>query len=109
MHDPLYITPVVMGGTMVLQQRLTPSQADPMQQKMMMLMPIVFTFMFLWAPSGLVIYWLTSNVLGIGQQLLTNKLVGPPRVKSVRPPAERRVKKNQRKDKGANTDAPSES
>jgi YidC/Oxa1 family membrane protein insertase len=108
-HDPLYITPVVMGGTMVLQQRLTPSQADPMQQKMMMLMPIVFTFMFLWAPSGLVIYWLTSNVLGIGQQLLTNKLVGPPRVKSVRPPAERRVKKNQRKDKGANTDAPSES
>ena len=97
-HDPLYITPLVMGGTMVLQQRLQPTQADPMQQRMMMLMPVVVsTFMFLWAPAGLVIYWLTSNVLGIGQQLLTNKLVGPPRVKTVRPPAERRIKKNQRK------------
>ena len=102
-HDPLYITPVVMGGTMLLQQKLSPSQADPMQQKMMMLMPVVFTFMFLWAPSGLVIYWLTSNVLGIGQQLLTNKLVGKPRVRTVRPPAERQIKKRQRKGKTAKT------
>ena len=92
-HDPLYITPVIMGGSMVLQTWLTPTQVDPMQQKMMMAMPVVFTFMFLWAPSGLVIYWLTSNVLGIGQQVLTNRWIGPPKVRTVRPPAERRVKK----------------
>ena len=91
--DPLYITPVVMGATMVFQQRLQPSGADPMQQKMMMMMPVVFTFMFLAAPSGLVIYWLTSNVIGIGQQLVTNRIAGPPRVHQVRPPAERQVKK----------------
>ena len=73
-HDPLYVTPIVMGASMVLQQRMTPTQADPMQQRIMMLMPIVFTFMFLWAPSGLVIYWLTSNLLGIGQQVVTNRI-----------------------------------
>ena len=91
--DPLYITPVVMGATMVFQQRLQPMGADPMQRKMMMLMPVVFTFMFLSAPSGLVVYWLTSNVIGIGQQLLTNRITGPLRTHQVRPPAERVVKK----------------
>ena len=95
-HDPLYITPIIMGGSMVLQTWLTPTQVDPMQQKMMMMMPVVFTFMFLWAPSGLVIYWLTSNVLGIGQQVITNRVIGPPKVRTVRPPAERRVKKRPR-------------
>lgn len=92
-HDPLYVTPIIMGGSMVLQTWLTPAQVDPMQQKLMMAMPVVFTFMFLWAPSGLVIYWLTSNVLGISQQVITNRLIGPPKVRTVRPPAERRVKK----------------
>lgn len=91
--DPLYITPVVMGATMVFQQRLQPAGADPMQRKMMMMMPVVFTFMFLSAPSGLVVYWLTSNVIGIGQQLLTNRIAGPVRKHQVRPPAERLVKK----------------
>ena len=91
--DPYYVTPVVMGATMVFQQRLQPTGADPMQRKMMMLMPVVFTFMFLAAPSGLVVYWLTSNVIGIGQQLLTNRIAGPPRKHNVRPPAERQMKK----------------
>ena len=91
-HDPLYITPVIMGVSMVVQQRLTPTQGDPMQQRIMMLMPIMFTFMFLWAPSGLVIYWLTSNVLGIGQQVVTNRIIGPPKVRNLRPAAERQVK-----------------
>ena len=91
--DPLYITPVVMGATMVFQQRLQPAGADPMQRKMMMAMPVVFTFMFLSAPSGLVVYWLTSNVIGIGQQLLTNRIAGPIRKHQVRPPAERQVRK----------------
>ena len=91
-HDPFYVTPVIMGVSMVVQQRLTPSQADPMQQRIMMLMPVVFTFMFLWAPAGLVVYWLTSNLLGIGQQVVTNRIIGPPKVRVVRPPAERRAK-----------------
>ena len=99
-HDPLYITPLIMGASMVFQQRLNPTQADPTQQKIMMFMPIMFTFMFLWAPAGLVLYWLTGNVLGIGQQVITNRIIGPPKVKTVRPPAERRVKKTGGKAKG---------
>jgi YidC/Oxa1 family membrane protein insertase len=90
-HDPLYITPVLMGITMLLQQRMTPI-ADPAQQKMMMIMPVMFLVFFLWAPSGLVLYWLMSNVLAIGQQYLTNRMIGAPVVKQVRPPAERRLK-----------------
>lgn len=89
-HDPWYVTPLLMGGTMVWQQSMTPMSGDPMQQKMMMFMPIVFTAMFLWAPSGLVLYWTISNVWGIGQQYLTNWLIGPPR--QMRPPAERKMK-----------------
>jgi YidC/Oxa1 family membrane protein insertase len=93
-HDPLYVTPVLMGATMVWQQKISPATGvDPMQQKMMMLMPIVFTFMFLWAPAGVAVYWFMSNLWTIGQQYLTNYLIGPPNVRSVRPPAERRMKR----------------
>jgi YidC/Oxa1 family membrane protein insertase len=91
-HDPFYVTPVIMGASMVVQQRLQPSAADPTQQKIMMLMPVMFTFMFLWAPGGLVVYWLTSNVIAIGQTIITNRLSGPTRTRQVRPPAERKVK-----------------
>jgi YidC/Oxa1 family membrane protein insertase len=90
-HDPYYITPLIMGATMFWQQRLTPI-ADPAQAKVMMLTPIMFLFFFLWAPSGLVIYWTVSNLLGIGQQYATNRIIGAPRVAQVRPPAERRLK-----------------
>jgi len=76
--DPLFITPVLMGGTMFVQQRMTPTTADPAQQKIFMFMPIIFTGMFLWAPSGLVIYWLMSNIMTIGQQYLTNHLISAP-------------------------------
>ncbi len=69
--DPFYITPIIMGGTMFLQQLLTPSMGDPTQRKMMLFMPIIFTFMFLNFPSGLVLYWLMSNVVGIAQQWYT--------------------------------------
>jgi len=68
--DPFYITPVVMGLTMLLQQLMTPSSGDPMQRKMMLILPVVFTFMFLSFPSGLVVYWLVNNVLSIFQQWL---------------------------------------
>jgi YidC/Oxa1 family membrane protein insertase len=90
-HDPLYVTPILMGASQVWQQKLTPTGGDPVQQKMFMLMPVIFTVMFLWAPSGLVLYWLVSNVLAIGQQYITNAIVGPPKV--ARPPAERKVRK----------------
>ena len=94
LHDPLYITPVAMGLSQLWQQRLTPATGvDPAQQKMMMFMPVLFTGMFLWAPSGIAIYWLMSNLWGIGQQYLTSYLIGPPNIRTMRPPAERRVKR----------------
>jgi YidC/Oxa1 family membrane protein insertase len=91
-HDPLFITPVLMGITQFVQTRMTPSTADPTQQKMMMFMPIVMMMFFIWAPSGLVLYWTASNAWAIGQQVLTNKLIGPPAQHAVRPPAERKIK-----------------
>jgi YidC/Oxa1 family membrane protein insertase len=75
--DPFYITPLLMGVTMFWQMRLQPTTADPSQQKVMMLMPFMITATMLFAPSGLVIYWLVSNVWGIGQQYLTGYLIGP--------------------------------
>lgn len=81
--DPLYITPVLMGATMFWQQKITPTSADPVQQRVMMIMPIMFTFMFLSYPSGLVIYWTISNLWAIGQQYLTIALKPmPARAKS---------------------------
>ena len=71
--DPLYITPIIMGATMVIQQKMTPSAADPSQAKMMLLMPVVFTFMFLNFPSGLVLYWMVNNILSIAHQYYLNK------------------------------------
>jgi YidC/Oxa1 family membrane protein insertase len=67
--------PLVMGATMFIQQKMTPSNMDPMQAKMMLALPVVFTFMFLNFPSGLVLYWLLNNILTIGQQMYINKLV----------------------------------
>lgn len=66
--DPFYVTPLIMGATMFIQQKMTPTGGDPMQAKIMLLMPVVFTFMFLNFPAGLVVYWLVNNVLSIGQQ-----------------------------------------
>lgn len=66
--DPYYITPILMGATMFLQQRLSPPAGDPTQQKVMMFLPLIFTVMFLNFPAGLVIYWLFNNILSIGQQ-----------------------------------------
>lgn len=74
--DPLYITPVLMTATMWLQQRLAPQAGDPNQMRMMRMMPLVFGIMFLGFPSGLVLYWLTNNVVSIIQQEVTLHLVG---------------------------------
>ncbi|HBA89605.1 MAG TPA: membrane protein insertase YidC [Geobacter sp.] len=73
--DPYYVTPIIMGATMFIQQKMTPSNMDPVQAKMMLMLPVVFTFMFLNFPSGLVVYWLVNNVLTIAQQMYINKTV----------------------------------
>ena len=73
--DPYYVLPIVMGITMVIQQKMTPSTADPKQQKIMMFMPVIFTFMFLNFASGLVLYWLINNIFGIIQQLYVNRKI----------------------------------
>ncbi len=73
--DPLFLTPLLMGASMVVMQKMTPSAMDPAQQRMMMLMPLVLMGMFFWAPSGLNLYWLASNVCSIAQQGVTLRLM----------------------------------
>ncbi len=73
--DPYFIFPLLMGATMYIQQKLNPTPPDPMQAKIMQWMPVAFTFMFLWFPAGLVIYWVTNNTLSIIQQyIITRKI-----------------------------------
>jgi YidC/Oxa1 family membrane protein insertase len=95
--DPYYITPILMGGTMFWQQKMMPTTADPVQQKMFLLMPIIFTAMFLWAPSGLVVYWFVSNLLAIGQQYLTNHMIGPAPRPAAPPPKPAKAISGQKK------------
>ncbi len=66
--DPYYVLPLIMGASMFVQQRLNPTPPDPMQAKIMMALPFVFTFLFLSFPAGLVLYWVVNNVLSIAQQ-----------------------------------------
>lgn len=74
-RDPYFILPLLMGGTMYLQTSLSPAPADPMQAKVMKLMPIMMTGIFLWFPAGLVLYWFTNAALGIAQQwYITRKI-----------------------------------
>ena len=73
-HDPYYITPIVMGISMVVQQKMTPATGDPTQRRMMMLLPVVFTFFFLNLSSGLVVYFLFSNLFAMMFQVLMQRL-----------------------------------
>ena len=73
--DPYFILPILMGASMFLQMHLNPTPPDPMQAKIMKLMPLIFTVFFLWFPSGLVLYWLVNNILSISQQwYITRKI-----------------------------------
>ncbi len=75
--DPFFILPIIMGLTMFIQQQLNPTPPDPMQAKVMKLLPIIFTFFFLWFPAGLVLYWVVNNCLSIAQQwYITRKIAG---------------------------------
>jgi len=78
-YDPYYVVPIAMGASQIWQQRIAPAAGmDPIQQKMMLLMPVFFTYLFLWYPSGVALYWFVNNIWAIGQQYLTNYMIGPP-------------------------------
>ena len=79
--DPYYVLPILMGGSMLGQQLMTPTVGDPRQARVMLIMPVIFTFMFLNLPSGLVLYWTVSNVLQILQQKLMDR---PARTRATR-------------------------
>ena len=74
-RDPYFILPLIMGAAMLFQQRLNPAPADPVQAKVMQVMPIMFTGFFAFFPSGLVLYWVTNTLLSIAQQWYINKIV----------------------------------
>ena len=74
-RDPYFILPIIMGGAMLLQTRLNPTPADPVQAKVMQIMPIMFTVFFAFFPSGLVLYWATNTLLSMAQQWKINKVV----------------------------------
>jgi YidC/Oxa1 family membrane protein insertase len=80
-YDPYYILPVLMGGGMFLQQKLTSIAADPAQARMMMMMPVVFTFMFLKLPAGLVLYWVVNSMTTI----VVQKIIGLQNTNNPRP------------------------
>jgi YidC/Oxa1 family membrane protein insertase len=76
--DPWYILPVIMAATTMLQTALNPQPPDPLQAKLMWYMPLIFSVMFFFFPAGLVLYWITNNVLSIAQQWMINKSMGVP-------------------------------
>lgn len=71
--DPYFVLPLLMGASMFLQMKLNPTPPDPTQAQIMKWMPVVFTVFFLWFPAGLVLYWLTNNILSIGQQYVITR------------------------------------
>lgn len=71
--DPYYVLPILMGLTMIIQTRLNPTPTDPIQAKVMMIMPVVFSVFFFFFPAGLVLYWLVNNILSIAQQWHINR------------------------------------
>jgi YidC/Oxa1 family membrane protein insertase len=96
-RDPYFILPLIMGAAMFFQQKLNPAPADPVQAKVMQVMPIVFTGFFAFFPSGLVLYWVTNTVLSIAQQWHINKVVG--RESAKRKSAKKEGKKKESKTK----------
>lgn len=74
--DPFYILPLIMTASMFIQQRMSPKPPDPVQAKVMMFMPLMFSFMFFFFPAGLVLYWVVNNILSIAQQWQITKMMG---------------------------------
>ena len=80
--DPFYILPIIMGASMFIQTKLNPAPPDPVQAKVMLILPLVFSVMFFFFPAGLVLYWTMQNILGIGQQWYINKTFSPEKTKT---------------------------
>ena len=79
--DPYFILPILMGISMFVQQMLNPTPPDPMQAKIMKMLPIIFSFFFLWFPAGLVIYWVVNNIISVAQQYyITRKIENDPTI-----------------------------
>lgn len=95
--DPYFVLPIVMGVTQIVQQKMTPPPPDPVQRRMMQLLPIVFTAFSLGFPSGLVLYWLTNNVLTIGQQMVYNSMRDKAEAEEAAAAAPARGKRGKRK------------
>lgn len=74
--DPYYVLPVLMGLSMIVQTKLNPTPPDPIQAKVMMIMPVAFSIFFFWFPAGLVLYWVVNNILSIAQQWRINHVLG---------------------------------
>jgi YidC/Oxa1 family membrane protein insertase len=74
-RDPYFVLPILMGVAMYAQYKLNPTPPDPVQAKVFAFMPVIMTFMFMWFPAGLVLYWLTNTVLSIAQQWKINRVV----------------------------------
>ncbi len=95
---PIHLLPIILIATQFFSQKLTPAAGvDPNQQKMMMFMPLIFGFMFYYASAGLVLYWLTGNVVGIAQQLVINRLMPAPVPPPAPPPSKAPVRKTVKK------------
>ncbi|WP_291322793.1 membrane protein insertase YidC [Desulfonatronospira sp.] len=107
-RDPFYITPLLMGATMFLQQRMAPAPGDPLQARIMQFLPLVFIFIFITFPSGLVIYWLANNVLSIGQQWYMLKSADVPLQKAEQKAAEKAEQRSKNKEDkdGAREESP---
>jgi YidC/Oxa1 family membrane protein insertase len=73
--DPYFVLPIIMGVSMLIQQKLNPTPPDPIQAKVMMALPFVFTFFFAFFPSGLVLYWVVNNILSISQQWVITRRI----------------------------------
>ena len=74
-QDPYYVLPIIMGVTMIIQQKIMPTTMDPTQAKIMLLLPAFMTLLFLSFPAGLVLYWLTNNIVTITQQFVTDRYI----------------------------------
>ena len=91
--DPYYVLPILMGVSMLVQQKMTPTVGDPRQAKVMLIMPVIFTFMFLEFPTGLVLYWLVNNVLSIAQQYVIDRTILRKKASAVAEKASREPRK----------------
>ena len=80
--DPFYVLPIIMGASMFIQTKMNPAPPDPVQAKVMLILPLVFSVMFFFFPAGLVLYWTMQNILGILQQWYINKHFSPEKIKA---------------------------